>query len=220
MKNILLFALMLITFSAFAQVTPSMIIGSLGEDGITAERAVSPNNPYYGAKLLYNISGDVSNSILFGAHTMFVPVKGFKYAIPVLTNIDLNVGDTVNNQTEWLIGAYPYYTLIEDRNITLNLHGGLSYQILNNERTENELRGLLGVEVAFYGEDQSTPITLSVAPEFTRHVQSMTNTNQLSITGVVPIAKGLMILAEGAIPFGNDLSTAFQFGILLNGTNR
>lgn len=207
---------MFIAFAINAQ-TPFMILSSQKKPANAAERVASLANPYVGAKLAYNISGDVSESFLLSAKAMYVAASGAGWAVPIVANVGLGQPDTVN-ENGVSIGMFPYYSVTNETQLQLLLHGGVNYKIADNQNALNQFRFLAGVEVALYPKDRSMPITFSIAPEYIKNVGVIDNSWwQLSMTGVVPIANGLGLLLEGAVPFNNsDFDTGLKIGVIVN----
>lgn len=218
MKNfILITSLLFITHLALAQ-SPFTILSS--HDAKPAYlSASSQNNPWVGAKLVYNVAGDVSESFLLSARVLYVAASGDSWAFPIVGNVGLNNADSLSADDGVSIGVFPYYRLAGNSTLQLLLHGGLNYHILNLDEigSANELRMLAGLEAALYPKDGGSPATLSVAPEY---VINSTLGNQwgLNLTGVLPVANGLGLLLEGTVPFDNaGLSTGLKIGVIVNG---
>lgn len=181
----------------------------------------SLNNPWVGAKLGYNVSGDVSQSFLLSARAMYEVAKGERFSIPFVGNVGLNNPDSLSDDSGVSFGIFPWYNLSGSGNLTLLLHGGLNYQITdkNDASAGDQFRILAGLEAVFYpGDGTGAPTTLSVAPEFiTNTVLVGSSAWNLNFTGVVPIANGLGLLLEGAVPLEKGArSSGLTIGVIVN----
>lgn len=226
MKNILItLILSLFTILAYSQ-TPFDIVSS-HQSGIEASRfeissakssSNSLKNPWVGAKLAYNVSGDVSESFLLSARVLYVVASGDRYAFPVVGNVGLTP-DTLNSNAGVSFGVFPYYILSGAGNLQLLVHGGLNYHILNKGQAgaNTEFRALAGLEAALYPQGDGSPTTISVAPEYVLNIGNTGSSWGLSVTGVVPVANGLGILIDGKIPFNQDTGyKGFSIGVIVN----
>lgn len=220
MKNLFTLLISLLAFNLFAQLPTDMILSQDREaSGIVAGRSSSLAIPYVGAKLGYNIQGNASESILLSGRAMYIPVSGERYAIPFMTNINLNAPDSLSNDAGWSFGVHPFYRLSTDNQLRVFLHGGLIYNILDKKDVDaqSRFRALAGVQLAFYGEQARYPITLSIAPEVIWNTTDVTTRSSgLGLSGVVPIANGLGLLVEGLIPFQDGTKTGLSIGIIVN----
>lgn len=219
MKNLLLIILFLTSLFATAQVTPFTALNSYPKEKGASQRVASFANAWVGADLLYNVSGEVDGSFILNARGFYLAASGANYGIPVMTNVALNQIDTLNDDTGVRIGVYPYYILANDGRFKLVGHSGFAYNILNknDSDTKTQFRMLAGLEAAFYPNDNKSPFTLSVAPEYVMSVQDVTDNRwQLSVTGVLPVAPGLGLLVESQTPFTNDRQGSIQIGVIVN----
>lgn len=199
--------------------TPFDMVSSHANEQTSALSASSLNNPWVGAKLGYNVSGDVSESFLLSARVMYVPYAGDRFAFPVVGNVGLNNADSTNADNGVSIGVFPYYSLSAEGDFKLLLHGGLNYHILTKADAgeASEFRILAGLEAALYGKDGGPPTTLSIAPEAVINTGPVNDTQWgLDITGVLPVAKGLGLLAEGWVPFQDNGGGGFSIGVIVN----
>lgn len=217
MKNIILISLLLIASIASAQ-TPFTMVSSKKNQPARIS-ANSLNNPWVGAKLAYNIAGDVSNSFLLSGRVMYVVDEGEKYAIPVLANVGFN-NDSLDEDSGVSIGIYPWYTLSEKANSTILLHGGLNYHVADMTETGylTEVRLMAGIEAALYPRSGGAPATISAGPEYIINTGgSLQNQLAIQLTGVVPIANGLGLLVESDIPIlKSTMSTGLKIGVIIN----
>src|SRR5688572_27611918 len=139
MKNILLIIFAIITISASAQ-TPFTILSS-HDDPPAQLSASSQNNPWIGAKLVYNVAGDVSQSFILSGRVLYVAASGPKYAFPIVGNVSFNNADSLAVDNGVSIGVFPYYILQGNGALKLLLHGGLNYHVLTRgDVSNNELR--------------------------------------------------------------------------------
>ncbi len=225
MKNLIFtLTLCLVCFMATAQTPFTMKASHVAYVETSAFSANSLNNPWVGAKLAYNVSGDVSQSFLLNARAMLELASGDRYAVPFLANVGLNNADSLNKDNGVSLGIFPWYKLSENGDLTLLLHGGLNYHILNRATVDapNEFRILAGLEAALWGKNGGSPTTLSVAPEYVINTEdwtpgTATSGFYLNITGVVPIANGLGLLLEGTVPLNNTLrQNGLTIGVIVN----
>lgn len=218
MKNILLISLLLITSIVSAQ-TPYTMISSHPE-GPARLSTTSLDNPWVGAKLAYNLAGDVSNSFLLSGRAMYMFDKGDKYAIPIIANVGISQIDSLDDDSGVSIGVYPWYTFYRQYNKVFNIHGAVNYHIaeLNAEGSISDVRIMAGIEAAFYPKDNGMPATLSIGPEYVINTSGgINNTASLNITGVLPIATGLGVLFESDISLSSKLpGTGLKVGVILN----
>lgn len=202
--------------------TPFQMISSHDNGNETSGLSVSSmHNPWVGAKLGYNVSGDVSQSFLLSARAMYVIASGDRFAFPVVGNVGLNNPDSLGADSGVSFGLFPWYNLSGSGNLAILLHGGLNYQILDKSDANagNQFRILAGLEAVFYpGDGTGAPVTLSVAPEFITNTGLVDNsTFNLNFTGVLPIANGLGLLLEGAVPMEKGTrSTGLSIGVIVN----
>lgn len=214
-------SILVLCFTIGKAQTPFDVLSShdngVSTQGVEALSVASYSNPWIGAKLLYNIQKDVSQSFLFGGRAQYTPVMGSKYAIPLVTNITAAVGDSASNGDGVGLGIFPFYILSGGDRYKLVAHSGLDYRFKPNQATSaNEFKFLIGLEVAFYGND-GAPFTLSVAPETT--ITGGTSAWDLGVTAIVPIASGLGVLFEAQVPFKGSTSTV-SVGVAYNGQSK
>lgn len=219
MKSLIVLIIFLFTaFLATAQ-TPFSMLSSHG-DAPASLSASSQRNPWVGAKLAYNISGDVSESFLLSARALQILASGERFAIPALLNVGLNNPDSLSGESGVSLGVYPWYSLTTKENFSLILHGGVGYSILDKSGIDpqTQLRTLIALEAAIYGAGGGPPITLSVGPEYIWSIQDQTvGSLGLSITSVIPISTGLGILLEGVVPLNESTpNTGLKIGVIVN----
>lgn len=217
--SFLLFALL--TIPVWAQ-SPFSIVNSRNQEAEV--RQVSLGNPWVGAKLSYNINGDqpIDDNFLFSAKVLYTPVSGSNYAIPIVTSAGLGSDNLVDPESGFNIGVYPFYSVVSKTNFQLIIHGGVGYKVITNGTDEGDdpqqIKLLGGLEVAFWPKDGGLPFTVSVAPTYLYHTQdNVDNTSLLQITGIIPIANGLGLLADVQVPLDNLVSETFRFGVIVNG---
>jgi uncharacterized membrane protein len=219
MKKITFILMSMMFVSALFAQTPYTILSSKAHSPASLS-AASQNNPWVGAKLAYNVSGDVSESFLLSARLLYVAVAGDNYAFPIVGNVGFNNADSVSADDGISLGIFPYYSLTSTGRLHLILHGGLNYHIPDRANIQsNEFRVMAGLEAAIFPEDQiSSPITLSVAPEYVINTGLASgNYWGLNLTGVIPIANGLGALLEGSIPLDNGaVNTGLKIGVIVN----
>ena len=216
MKYLILLSLICISQIANAQ-TPFTMISSKAESP-AALSASSLNNPWVGAKLVYNVAGDVSNSFILSGSAMYVAAQGDKFAIPVLANVGLSP-DSLDSDNGVRLGIYPWYMLSDKADIKILAHGGIDYHIGDKFDAGylNEFGIIAGIEAAIYPNDGGLPTTISAGPEYTLSTGAVTGSSwALSTTAVVPIANGLGLLVEGYTPFAKGSKSGLKIGVIVN----
>lgn len=221
MKNFLIISILLCAFSTIAQTPITMVVSEDRQSSEYAERDASAINPYLGAKVSMNLSGEASQSILVSGRAMFIPVSGFRYAVPFMTNVNLTQFDSLRNRESGLsLGAYPWYRLTNsDNQLRLFLHGAMIYSLLDKSdiNSHNQFRTYAGIEAHLYSANGGLPITLSVAPEIAWNVNDVSQrTSGIGFTGVIPIINKMGLLIEGLIPLDNEFKTGVSLGIIVN----
>jgi len=218
MKNLILLSILFISSIAFAQ-TPFSILSS-HENKPAALSAISLNNPWVGAKLAYNITGDASNSFLLSARALYIVASGDRWALPIIGNVGLDKTDSLSADNGVSLGLFPYYSLTTTGKVQVLVHGGLNYHVYDRPENGfyNQVRMLAGLECALYGDSGGSPITLSVAPEYIINTGPFrASTFGINFTGVLPIANGLGLLIEGIAPLSKDYaSTGLKIGVIVN----
>lgn len=217
MKHFLFLIIMLFSVTTFAQ-TPFTMMSTTKRSEETGQRVSSFNNAWMGAGLLYNITGEVDGSFILNGRGFYMAASGANYGIPILTNVALNQLDTLNDNLGVRFGVFPYYVMINDSKFKLVGHAGLAYNILdrNDIETKTQFRTLIGLEGAFYPNDNGSPFTLSIAPEYIRSIQNVNDSRwQLSATAVLPIANKLGLLIESQTPFDNSIPGSIQIGVIV-----
>jgi hypothetical protein len=221
------------SITGFAQ-SPYSITNSHKQDKTSTQdvgtQQSSLRNAWVGSKLAYNVdeSKPLNESFLLSAKVLYTPVAGDRFAIPVVGNVGLGSqaeGDILNPDAGVNLGIYPWYLLSDptntDSRLTLVLHGGLGYKVLTAELPEGaeapqQLKLIGGLEIAF-ASDEGLPTTLSVTPVYLFNTNAgVDNFGALEITGILPIANGLGLLAEGSFPFDQGISGQFRLGVIVN----
>lgn len=181
---------------------------------------VSLANPYVGvAKLAYNLDPDRSleNNLIFSAGAQIVPIRGERFAIPILGVGGLGSSDILNPNSGLNIGVFPYYYALKQENLQVVLHVGANYKTIvegvgADETAPQQLKFLGGAEIIYAKDADSLPFTFSVSPTYLYHTDDATgNTAAIELTAVVPIAEGLGLLAEGFAPLGDKFKGLGQF---------
>lgn len=206
----------------FAQAqTPFTMVSSANTKNQPAKLSASSlNNPWVGAKLAYNLAGDVSNSFILSGRVMYSIDEGDKYAIPLIANVGFNNGDSLDADNGVSIGVYPWYIISQKNKSTILLHGGLNYHVADRMEAGylTEVTMLAGIEAALYPKNGGAPATISAGPEYIINTGgAIDNQFAINITGVVPIANGLGLLVESDIPLiKSQLSTGLKIGVIVN----
>lgn len=217
-KLSLLIPLFLISLTISAQ-TPFSMIASHPQ-GPALLSATSMDNPWVGAKLLYNVAGDVSNSFLLSGRAMYVIDKGDTWAIPAIANVGISNIDSLDEDSGVSIGVYPWKTIMRQYMKVINVHGAINYHIaqLTDAGSMTDLRIMAGIEAAFYPKDGGMPATISAGPEYIINTGgSLPNTFGIQFTGVLPIATGLGLLLESDLPLTKSTPSAgVKIGVILN----
>lgn len=211
---------MLIATIATAQ-TPFSMVSSANQKNQPAKLSASSlNNPWVGAKLAYNLAGDVSNSFILSGRVMYSIDEGDKYAIPLIANVGFNNGDSLDADNGVSIGVYPWYIISQKNKSTILLHGGLNYHVADRMEAGylTEVTMLAGIEAALYPKNGGAPATISAGLEYIINTGgAIDNQFAINITGVVPIANGLGLLVESDIPLiKSQLSTGLKIGVIVN----
>jgi hypothetical protein len=218
MRNIILLSLIMIAAISYAQTPFSMV--SSHPDGPARISANSLNNPWVGAKLAYNLAGDVSNSFLLSGRVMYSVDEGDNYAIPIVANVGFNNADSLDKDNGVSIGVYPWYILSKNEKTTLLLHGGVNYHVMDKDDAGyiSESRIMAGIEAAFYPKSGGAPVTLSAGPEYIINTGgSLGNAFAIQVTGVMPVATGLGLLVESDIPLDKStISSGVKIGVIIN----
>ena len=219
MKKIILLSFMLISSCAIFAQTPFSMVASHPQ-GPAALSATSLNNPWVGAKLLYNVAGDVSNSFLLSGRAMYVIDKGDTWAIPAIANVGISNIDSLDEDSGVAIGVYPWKTIMRQYRKVINIHGAANYHIaqLNDAGSMTDFRLMAGIEAAFYPKEAGMPATISVGPEYIINTGgSLPNTFGIQFTGVLPIATGLGLLIESDVPLTKATpTTGIKIGVIIN----
>lgn len=217
------FTIMVIVLTAittnFAQSTFD-VMNSNGTPEVSTEQA-SAYNPYFGFKLAYNLdeSRPVSESFLLSAKITKVLASGPNFAFPVASSFGLNSDDVTNPESGFNAGVFPWLNVTKnaDSQLKFIVHGGLNYKVVT-ENVEGEapqqIKVLGGVEAVFDNKQENTgPVTLSVTPVWYFN-NVLDDFGALEITAVIPVARGLALLAESTTPFQNGVQGDVRFGIL------
>lgn len=186
-------------------------------EGPAALNAFAANDPYFGAKVVYNIKGKVSESHL---RALYIATAGDNWALPVMANGVITNPDSLSNEKGVSLGAFPWYSVLHTGGMQVLLHGGLSYHLLNITESSSltQVRLLGGVQVVVYAKEDKSPIVVSVAPEYIIEPEIDKSSLGLSMAGVMPIANGLGVLFEGVLPLdGKKVKEGFKIGVVANG---
>ena len=118
---------------------------------------ISLANPYIGvAKLSYNLDPDrpLNDNLIFSVGAQITPIKGDRYAIPILGVGSLGSGDILNPNSGLNIGVFPYYVLSQKETYKLILHGGGNYKVITEgvsagEDPASQVKLLGGLEIIY-----------------------------------------------------------------------
>jgi hypothetical protein len=212
-----------LTMNLTAQ-SPFGIVSSQEQDEASAEQ-VSIANPWFGAKLSYNLNDDrpLDDNFLFSAKVLYTPVSGDRFAVPIVGTVGLGNDDIFNSDAGLSIGIYPYYFLKTSEQFKLIAHGGVGYKVIEEgveagAEAPQQVRLVGGLEAAFYPKGGGLPTTLSVTPAYLYHTSEATpNVGTLEIDGIIPVANGLGLLLSGWIPFKKEIDGSFKLGVIING---
>lgn len=223
----LLFSFLLLLISAVLAVlfgqTPFAIVNSDGKDDAGLEQ-ISMANPWVGAKLSYNLNDEkpISDNFLFSAKVLYMPVASDKYAVPIVGSIGLNSENLFDPESGLNLGVYPWYKISANERIALIAHGGFAYKVITEgvdtgEDAPQQMRILGGLEAVFFSSASGLPTTISVTPVYLNNTNTDVSSGAiLEVTGIIPIAKGLGLLADGVIPFKKDQKGSFALGVIVN----
>lgn len=197
------------------------IMNSRGTPQVGVQQA-SAYNPYFGAKLSYSLDEDkpVSESFLLSAKITQVLAAGDNWAFPVASSFGLNSDDLLNPESGFNVGVFPWISLTKNAEtpLTFIVHGGINYKVItegvdDGSEAPQQFKALAGIEAIFAGPEGSGPTTLSVTPVY--YLNNVADDfGALEITGVLPVAPGLALLAEGNLPFQNGIGGDVRLGIL------
>ena len=220
MKNIFLIAGILTLTTALQAQTPFTMMASHHYAGPAQLSSSSFDNPWVGAKLAYNVIGDVSNSFLLSGRAMYILDKGDTWAIPAIANVGISQIDSLDDDSGVAIGVYPWYTIRNTGQTTVNIHGALNYHVaqINDAGSLTDMRIMAGIEAAFYPKSGGMPATISAGPEYVINTGGgLSNTLAVQLTGVMPLATGLGVLIESDIPLTKSTpSTGVKIGVIIN----
>lgn len=213
MKNVLFLILFLtMGFGLLAQ-TPYSIFNSANEKGIGIKQ-ISAKNVWLGSKLVYNVSEDnpIDDNFALAGKVLYTPIFGDKYGIPIVVTAGSG-GDVLNPESGTNIGVYPYYVLTSSSGMTLLAHGGVGYKSLQQETEAlQQIRALIGLEVAFAGKAGGPPVTLSLTPVYTNTSGTTGNKTFLEATAIIPVSKNLGALVD----WTSSGDQSFRIGIIVN----
>lgn len=213
MKNVLFLILFLtMGFGLLAQ-TPYSIFNSANEKGIGIKQ-ISAKNVWLGSKLVYNVSEDnpIDDNFALSGKVLYTPIFGDKYGIPIVVTAGSG-GDILNPESGTNIGVYPYYVLTSTSGMTLLAHGGVGYKSLQQETEAlQQIRALIGLEVAFAGKAGGPPVTFSLTPVYTNTSGTLGNKTFLEATTIIPVSKNLGALVD----WTSSGDQSFRIGIIVN----
>lgn len=212
MKNVFLILFLTMGFGLLAQ-TPYSIFNSANEKGIGIKQ-ISAKNVWLGSKLVYNVSEDnpIDDNFALAGKVLYTPIFGDNYGIPIVVTAGSG-GDILNPESGTNIGVYPYYVLTSTSGMTLLAHGGVGYKSLQQETEAlQQIRALIGLEVAFAGKAGGPPVTLSLTPVYTNTSGTLGNKTFLEATTIIPVSKNLGALVD----WTSSGDQSFRIGIIVN----
>lgn len=221
MKQLLFSLLMLFVASFGYSQSAYDIMNSHGTSDVSTKQA-SSYNPYFGAELSYSLDEDkpVSESFLLSAKITYVVAAGDNWAFPVASSFGLNSDDLLNPESGFNVGVFPWYLVTKnvDAQLKFIVHGGLNYKVITEgvggSEAPQQFKAIGGIEAIFVGDDGQAPTTLSVTPVY--YLNNVADDfGALEITGVLPVAPGLALLAEGNLPFQNGIGGDVRLGIIV-----
>lgn len=215
MKNVILVFLMMVSCLGFGQ-TAFSVLNSSNEKGVSAQQ-ISANSLWLGSKLVYNVNDEapLDDNFLLTGKILYTPITGLKYAVPIVVTASTG-GDILNPESGFNIGVYPYYKLLSNTNTTLLIHGGVGYKSLQQESADalNQIRALIGLELAVFPKSGGLPVTISATPVYTNTSGDLGNKTVFEVTGVIPVSKSLGALIDWQS--GATVGTGFRIGIIVN----
>lgn len=214
MKKVILISLMFLTFLGFSQ-TPYSMFSSTNRKGEVGTQQGSAKNVWLGSKLSLDLNEDnpVSDNFLLTGRILYTPILGDKYGIPIMVTASPSGGDVLNPESGMNLGIYPYYLLSSNSGFTLLAHGGVGYKSLQQETEAlQQIRALLGLEVALTGKTGGPPVTFSLTPVYTNTSGVIGNKSFLEATFVLPIGKNLGVLAD----WQSGSNQTFRVGVIVN----
>lgn len=218
------FLLGLMLSIALTAQTPFSVVNSHGTTYQEYSKSASLANPWIGAKVSKNFNENlpIDQSFLLSAKVLYAPLSGPGWSIPVVTTVGIGNSDIFNPDAGINLGVYPYYNLSKQSSFQFVVHGALAYKVIESgvpEEADNpeQFKVSAGFEAILSPPDGGAPTTLSIAPTYMFNNIS-DDAGGLEITGVLPIATGLGILAESYIPFKevNSYAGNFRLGIIAN----
>lgn len=221
MKQLLTVVFLLLGFCLMAQ-TGSQL-GKVRSSGFSSHD-VSAKNPWLvGAKLSFTVQdldGSLANNFIFSGKAATILAEGEKFAFPLYSSVDLGSGDIFSSESGFNVGIYPYYLLSDNANYEIVLHGGSGYKIIpaleDGLDAESQFKVTMGIEAAFYKDENSLPTTVSIAPAYLWN-SIFEDIAILEITGVVPISQGIGALIEYQQPFKDGIDGIFRIGVITVG---
>lgn len=228
MKQVVIILISLFVSLTLCGQTPFTIENSKESEWVEDDanvNQISLANPWFGAKLSYNLSEKefTDEDFVFSAKVLYNPIKGEKFAFPIVGSAGLMKGDLLNPESGVNLGVYPYFIVRQETSRTFLLHGGFGYKVMptsesNPIRTE-QTRFLFGVEGAFWGADGAgLPTTLSITPGWVWNSNTPEpNTGFLEASMIFPLSQGLGILINGMFPFNDHYDGTVKIGVIING---
>lgn len=213
MKNVILISMMFLTFLSFGQ-TPYSVFNSANLKGDVGIQQVSAKNVWLGSKLSLNLSDEnpISDNFLLTGRVLYTPILGDKYGVPIMVTASSG-GEILNPESGMNLGVYPYYILSSNSSMTLLAHGGIGYKSLQQETEAlQQIRALLGLEIALTGKTGGPPVTFSLTPVYTNTSGITGNKSFLEATFVLPIGKNLGVLAD----WQSGSNQTFKVGVIVN----
>lgn len=213
-KNLILILLTLFTAAGFGQ-TPFGVFNSANEKQV-ATKQISANSLWLGSKLVYNVDDQapLDDNFLLTGKILYTPIAAEKYAIPVVVTASTG-GDILNPESGFNVGVFPYYKLMSSASTTLLIHGGVAYKSLQQETAEalNQIRALIGLELAVFPKAGGLPVTVSATPVYTNTSGVLGSNTHMEVTAVIPVAKSLGALIDWQ---SGSIGSGFRIGIIVN----
>jgi len=222
MKHLLIALLSIISLTVFGQ-SPTQIRAIRPLNNAEPFGPSAANPWQVGAKLSFavrDLDGSLENNFIFAGKATGMLLESDRFAIPIYGSIGLGSNDLFSNESGVNGGIYPYYIASSGEKSRIIVHGGAGYKVIPGSDSldlQTQFKLSAGVEVHLFKDATSLPTTISVAPAMLIHDADTENTAALELTAIVPISKGLGVLAEYLQPFKKDFDGVLRIGVIAVG---
>lgn len=220
----LLIALTFVAMAASAMAQSGFRFESASGLPAVGTSQVSFNNAWIGSAFSYQLTGEdtLSENFLFDINLLY-DISFGRWHFPIAGRLGTAVGSGDLSRVD--VGIYPWTVLSQSAvGGVLVLHGGIAYttlpaSVLEPGKIPSAIRALVGIEYSHPLGRNNLPLTLSVTPTFRSEelLFGIENLFGLEVTGIIPIAANLGILARVETPFDSALKTSVNAGVIVNG---